>query len=143
MLDLLEYCGALIYSVEGGYEAEYEGFHFNASTVEELKAKIDSVIKNNCFNLNPINCNKDIPVVCVLSEDETTESKNRWLVQYQLVPTEIDDDMQDSSIKEIIIQASDIDSATKYAYQYIRKMQKDPDVVENWNDAEIISIIEQ
>lgn len=143
MLDLVSYCGALLYPVGDRYEAEYNGFHFDASNIEELKAKLDFVIKNDKFKLNPNNHTSDIPLFCILSEDGTTEFKNRWIVQYQLIPTEIDDDMQDSSIKEIIIQAPDIDSVTKYAHQYIRKMQKDPDVVENWDDAEIISITEQ
>ena len=74
-------------------------------------------------------------------EDTFEEEEIKWLVTYYLpnmVP-EIDDTMEDDVRKTITIIANDIDSAAKYAQQYIITKQKD-DNGEDWLDAEVLSI---
>ena len=44
--DLIAYNGAWLYSVwDGMWEGNLRGLHFSANTIDELKAKIDEVVK--------------------------------------------------------------------------------------------------
>ena len=76
-----------------------------------------------------------------LVEEDELEEGPEWSVIVQLSDDTIDDDFDDENAsEEVIINAPDIDTAIKYAQQYVRKMQKSEDTAEQWVDAEIISI---
>lgn len=78
----------------------------------------------------------------VLREGEE-ESGVDWLVQFELQPSEFDDSFDSDYREEIVISAVDFDTAHKYAQQYIRTMQLDPETKDSWNDARIVTIDKQ
>lgn len=76
--------------------------------------------------------------ILYLNEDEQTSPE--WSVIYKLPSSELDDEFEDTSTQEVIIRASDFNTAIKYAQQYLRKMQNTEDSKELWGAAEILSI---
>lgn len=74
----------------------------------------------------------------VLFEDE--QDGPEYVVTYQLMFSDVDDDMDTSDIKEIILNAPDFETAVKFAQQYLRKMQSEEATAELWNNAEILSV---
>lgn len=76
-----------------------------------------------------------------LYEDTYEQEEIRWLVTYylpNLVP-EFDDSMEDDVRKTVVVEATDIDMAAKYAQQYIITKQKSQEA-SDWEGAEILSI---
>lgn len=78
----------------------------------------------------------------VIREGEE-ESGIDWLVQFELQPDEFDDSFDSNYREEIVITATDFDTAHKYAQQYIRTMQLKPETAVSWKDARVISIDKQ
>lgn len=143
--DLTAYNGAWIYPVEGGWEANLRGFHYSADTLDELKSKIDMYNDDNerAFKLatstdyaKPVYGSGDR-----LFEDSEEEDVIQWAVQYNLSKSEdYDDDIDGKFIEEVIIEAPDFRTATKYAEQYARAEAHEDD---SWRGAEIISIAQK
>lgn len=75
----------------------------------------------------------------VIREGEE-ESGIDWLVQFELEPSEFDDSFDSNYREEIVITATDFDTAHKYAQQYIRTMQLKPETKDQWKNAEIVSV---
>lgn len=73
-------------------------------------------------------------------KEDTEDSGIEWLVQFHLSEDEVDDSFDDSPIEDVVIVASDFDTAVKYAKQYIRVMESNPETESRWKDAEILSI---
>lgn len=63
-----------------------------------------------------------------------------WVVVYYHGQSEFDDDMTDSNTTEVMLAAEDIETAFKYAQQYLRKMQSEEQTANEWSDTEILSI---
>lgn len=143
--DLTAYNGAWIYPVKDGWEANLRGFHYSADTLEELKAKIDMYNDDNerAFKLatstdyaRPVYGSGD-----KLFEENEEEEVIQWAVQYNLPDLEdYDDSIDGKFIEEVIIEAPDFRTATKYAEQYARAEAHDNDA---WRGAEIISIVQK
>ena len=62
-----------------------------------------------------------------------------FVVTVHFSESDIDDSMEDLSQEQFTIEAVDIETALKYAQQYIRKMQFESED-SKWEDAEILSI---
>lgn len=75
----------------------------------------------------------------VIREGEE-ESGIDWLVQFELDPPEFDDSFDSNYREEIVITAPDLDSAHKYAQQYIRTMQLKSETKDQWKTARIVSV---
>ena len=145
--DLIAYNGAWIYPVEDGWQANLRGFHYSADTQDELKAKIDMYNDDNehTFKLatstdyaKPVYGSGDR-----LFEEDEEEDEDiiQWSVQYNLPDLQdYDDDIDGKFIEEVIIEAPDFRTATKYAEQYARVEAHEND---SWSGAEIISIAQK
>lgn len=142
--DLIAYNGAWMYPVEGGWEANLRGFHYSAETLDELKAKIDKYADENEKAFNIATSNDYARPVYGSGESLFEGAENSddltWIVQYDVSASqEYDDNMNDSTIREVIIEAPDFKLATKYAEQYaMMSAHDDP----SWANAEIISIVQ-
>ena len=141
---LKAYNGAWIYPVDSGWEANLHGYHYSAETLDELKAKIDMYKDDNpVFKLATLNDHAK-PVYGSsnsLFEEAEDNDTIQWVVQYNLPDLEdYDDNMDGRFIEEVIIEAPDFRTATKYAEQYARVEARDNDA---WRSAEIISIIQK
>ena len=138
--DMINYKGAWIYPIDGGFEANLRGFHYDAETLDELKSKIDIAVKTD----DPGNTLKmysaDPKYYSVMNEDDEEIEGPEWLVVYHLGEDEADDSFEDTYTEELVLTATTFEDAVKYAQQYIRKMQADPDTKDRWINAEIISI---
>lgn len=65
---------------------------------------------------------------------------NTYVVVYYLNYDEFDDNLDDIDTVEIELNASDFDTAVRYAQQYLRKMQTENDTSESWKKAVIVSV---
>lgn len=66
-----------------------------------------------------------------------------WLVQFELQPEEFDDAFDSNYREEVVITAVDIETANKYAQQYIRTMQLKSETADAWKNAVVVSIDKQ
>ena len=74
-------------------------------------------------------------------DEEEDEDIIQWSVQYNLPDLQdYDDDIDGKFIEEVIIEAPDFRTATKYAEQYARVEAHEND---SWSGAEIISIAQK
>jgi len=87
---------------------------------------------NNLFKLNT----SDLKVYSHLLE---AASADQWLVKFHLGSEEFDDSFDDE-FEEVIIEASNVSDALKFAEQYARKMQLDSTTSSDWKDYEIVSV---
>ena len=71
---------------------------------------------------------------------EDVDEGPEWGVVYNLGIEEFDDSEEDTNTVEIVLNAEDIDTAVRYAQQYLRKMQSEEETAEEWASAEIISV---
>lgn len=71
------------------------------------------------------------------SEEETGAE---WLIQFNLKAAEYDDSFDSDYREEVVIVAPDFETAHKYAQQYIRLMQMQPETKDRWEGAEIVSV---
>lgn len=71
-----------------------------------------------------------------LLDDE--DSNIQWVASYLLSDSELDDNFDDTDIEEVILNASDFETAVRYAQQYLRKMKSEDD---SWKAAEILSVV--
>lgn len=71
---------------------------------------------------------------------EDIDEGPQWVVTYHFGNNEFDDNMSETSIEEIILNATDFDAAVKYAQQYLRKMQTEEETKEQWQDAQILAV---
>ncbi len=78
----------------------------------------------------------------VLREEEE-ELGVDWLVQFELQPDEFDDSFDSDYREEVVITAVDIETANKYAQQYIRTMQLKSETADAWKNATVVSIDKQ
>lgn len=62
-----------------------------------------------------------------------------FVVTVHFPESAVDDSMEETSQQQFTIEASDIETALKYAQQHIRKMQFESED-SRWEDAEILSI---
>ena len=74
----------------------------------------------------------------ILFEEE--DNGPEWIVVYYLGSNDIDDDFEDNSTTEIVLNAPNFDVAVRYAQQYLRKMQSDEQTASDWATAEILSV---
>lgn len=135
--DLVRYNGAWLYPIDGGWEGNLKGFHYDAETLDELKAKIDQAVKS-CDVENTLRLySADRKYYSVLGEGG--EEGPQWAVQFHLsaLEDEYDDNMEQDSVKEVILNALDFDSAVKHAQQYIHVQAREN---KEWEDVEILSI---
>ena len=88
---------------------------------------------NNAFKLYSSPFNRPQ----IFNEADETDGP-QWVVQFSLSSDY--DDTFDTDMSEITIIAPDIETAMKYAQQYIRKQQLEND---QWKTAEIVSIEQQ
>ena len=72
---------------------------------------------------------------------EENDEGPEWVVTYHLGHAELDDEIEETDNVEIVLNAADFDLAVKYAQQYMRKMQSDDDSSEEWEDAQILSVV--
>lgn len=137
MNDLSIYRGACIYPVQENFEGIYEGCKFQGSTIEEVKSKLDEYIDSDrtIFKKHP-----QTKTFIMLEEDEQDKNDPEWVVTFYLGDSEIDDSIDDSSLKEASVYAKDFETAVKYAQQYLKKMQLDEETREQWLSAEILSV---
>ena len=138
--DWTNYRGAWLYPTPYGYEANYKGFHYEASSIEALCRKIDGAIdyEQSLPSQDYITANKR-SYIPFLDEDDNTTAE--WAIVFQLNSDDtIDDDFSETPFKEVVIQADDFDSAVKYAQQYIRKMTLNSETHDQWVNAEVVSI---
>ena len=63
-----------------------------------------------------------------------------WVVVYHLGYSEFDDDPDDTDFVEIVLNATSIDIAVRYAQQYLKKMQVEEATAEEWANAQILSV---
>lgn len=68
------------------------------------------------------------------------EYGQEWIVVYHLGNPEFDDDFETSNTVEVSLLAEDIDTAVRYAQQYMRKKQTDEETADEWSDAQILSV---
>lgn len=71
---------------------------------------------------------------------EEEESELEWIVVYHLGYSDFDDEIENNDIVEVKLNADDIDTALRYAQQYLRKMQTEEETSEEWSSAQILSI---
>ena len=138
--DMINYKGAWIYPIDGGYEANLRGFHYDAESLDELKSKIDVAVKTDDPGRTLKLYSADPRYYSVMNEDGEDVDGPEWLVVYYLGGVESDDSFEDKDTIEIVLTAPNFEAAVKYAQQYIRKMQSEASTKERWADAEIISI---
>ena len=135
--DLIIYKDAWLYPTSTGWEASYYGCHYDAKTLPELKQKIDIAIRtNDPERLLSLYSQPPVRTHVTMNEDITEEVETEWVVLFQLTADETDDSFE-STNEEISLTAPDIETAVKYAQQYIRKQSIEND---RWKEAEILSI---
>ena len=74
----------------------------------------------------------------ILFEEE--DKGPEWVVVYHLGYYDFDDDLNNSDVEEIILNAPNFETAARYAQQYLRKMQMDEETADTWSEAEILSV---
>lgn len=68
------------------------------------------------------------------------ETGQEWIVTYHLGNYEYDDDFESDNTVEVSLLAEDIDTAVRYAQQYLRKKQTEEETADKWADAQILSV---
>lgn len=144
--DLISYNGAYLYQLtDGTWEANLYGFHYSAPTIDELKAKVDKY-KGSAYDSFKTATSKTYAAPVYGSENNLFEDADDgeeivWAAVYYLPAksSDIDDDFENKNEVTVDIVASDFESASKYAQQYIIKMLKGEDAHE-WQNAEILSL---
>ena len=74
----------------------------------------------------------------ILFEDK--DNGPEWVVVYHLGYSDFDDDIDNSDVTEIVLNAPDFETAVRYAQQYLRKMQAEEDTSDEWAQAQILSV---
>ena len=79
------------------------------------------------------------PRTYLLIEDTSSDDPT-WIVTFYMGSSEYDDDLETSDTREVSITAADFSTAARYAEQYLRKMQLEPETQDEWLNAEILSV---
>lgn len=127
----VQYKGAVIYPVNGGFEANLKGFHYEDKTFDGIKSKIDKAISTsdveNTIKMYSASGDFAKPQLFEDAEDNQLTFK----AEYSL---------EDGDVETVSLEADSFDSAVKYALQYVRKMQLDDSTAEKWTDAKLLSL---
>ena len=71
---------------------------------------------------------------------DDNEEGETYIATFIKKSSDIDDDFESDDSVEIMLTASDFNTAVRYAQQYLRKMKSDEESKDEWVSAELVSV---